>query len=82
MTGRRPTARTRARLAQARAYLDAAPPEGVPGQLDLAGREAKPKVCEYGNPQCKATPARHYPCGWKCDEHQPARTSRRPEARA
>lgn len=36
-----------------------------------------PNVCQYGNPQCGAIPARFYPCGWKCDDHQPAKTSRR-----
>ncbi|MGC0427643.1 hypothetical protein RKD32_003998 [Streptomyces sp. SAI-195] len=39
-----------------------------------------PPRCEYGRPQCGARPARPYPCGWKCDDHQPARTHRRKEA--
>ncbi|MET7811754.1 hypothetical protein ABZT26_12950 [Streptomyces sp. NPDC005395] len=43
-----------------------------------APREDGPPRCEYGNPQCGARPARPYACGWKCDEHQPARTHRRP----
>lgn len=29
--------------------------------------------CEHGNPQCGA-PARPYPCGTRCEEHQPSRT--------
>ncbi|MFB6618904.1 hypothetical protein ACIGFK_07380 [Streptomyces sp. NPDC085524] len=29
--------------------------------------------CEHGNPQCGAA-ARPYPCGPRCDEHQPGRT--------
>ncbi|MFE4210274.1 MULTISPECIES: hypothetical protein [Streptomyces] len=34
----------------------------------------KPR-CEHGNPQCEAAETiRPYPCGWRCDEHQPART--------
>ncbi|MFE1839256.1 hypothetical protein [Streptomyces sviceus] len=52
----------------------------VPGQLAVnvpAGEEKPPKVCDYGNPRCGAVPVRFYPNGWKCDEHQPARTSRR-----
>ncbi|MEU0675108.1 hypothetical protein ABZ330_19875 [Streptomyces sp. NPDC006172] len=41
-------------------------------------REDKPPPsCEYGNPRCHAQPARFYPCGWKCDDHQPSRTHRR-----
>ncbi|MET9555117.1 hypothetical protein [Streptomyces sp. NPDC006645] len=40
--------------------------------------ETPPKVCGHGNPRCGAVPVRFYPCGWKCDEHQPARTTRRP----
>ncbi|WP_442538403.1 hypothetical protein [Streptomyces pseudogriseolus] len=43
-----------------------------------APREEKPPPsCEHGNPRCHARPARPYPCGWKCDDHQPARTHRR-----
>ncbi|MFJ1731501.1 hypothetical protein [Streptomyces sp. NPDC088254] len=52
----------------------------VPGQLAVevpAGEDKPPKVCDYGNPRCGAVPVRFYPNGWKCDEHQPARTSRR-----
>ncbi|WP_244409208.1 hypothetical protein [Streptomyces albofaciens] len=30
--------------------------------------------CEHGNPGCGARPARPYPCGPRCDEHQPAHT--------
>ncbi|WP_245606242.1 hypothetical protein [Streptomyces himastatinicus] len=30
--------------------------------------------CAHGNPRCGAQPVRPYPCGWRCDEHQPART--------
>lgn len=33
-----------------------------------------PRPCEHGNPQCRATPTRPYPCGWRCDAHQPSRT--------
>ncbi|MFF2367175.1 hypothetical protein ACFVU0_31340 [Streptomyces sp. NPDC058122] len=52
----------------------------VPGQLAVdvpAGEDKPPNVCDYGNPRCGAVPVRFYPNGWKCDEHQPARTSRR-----
>ncbi|MFD5591967.1 hypothetical protein [Streptomyces griseorubiginosus] len=52
----------------------------VPGQLAVdvpAGKDKPPNVCDYGNPRCGAVPVRFYPNGWKCDEHQPARTSRR-----
>ncbi|MFE1203482.1 hypothetical protein ACFW5V_17495 [Streptomyces sp. NPDC058762] len=45
--------------------------------MSTAPRENGPPRCEYGNPQCGARPSRPYPCGWKCDEHQPARTHRR-----
>jgi hypothetical protein len=41
--------------------------------------EKPPPACDYGNPTCGARPARPYPNGPKCDEHQPARTSRRQE---
>ncbi|KUN96172.1 hypothetical protein [Streptomyces caeruleatus] len=30
--------------------------------------------CEHGNPQCRDSQVRPYPCGPRCDEHQPART--------
>ncbi|MET9253778.1 hypothetical protein [Streptomyces sp. NPDC003717] len=30
--------------------------------------------CAHGNPRCGAHPVRPYPCGWRCEEHQPART--------
>ncbi|WND36952.1 hypothetical protein RI578_22860 [Streptomyces sp. BB1-1-1] len=33
--------------------------------------------CEHGNPQCRDDDVRPYPCGPRCDEHQPARTLRR-----
>jgi hypothetical protein len=39
-------------------------------------------TCNYGNPRCGAQPARPYPCGPMCDEHQPANTHpfyRRPQ---
>ncbi|MFE5674507.1 hypothetical protein ACFQ7B_00250 [Streptomyces erythrochromogenes] len=35
---------------------------------------AKKRRCAHGNPQCPAETARLYPCGYRCDEHQPART--------
>ncbi|MFD7121932.1 aromatic ring-opening dioxygenase LigA [Streptomyces sp. NPDC059922] len=75
------TRTTEASLAAMRRRLDEPPPEPVPGQLavEMATAEDKPpKVCGYGNPRCGAIPARFYPCGWKCDKHQPARTTRRP----
>lgn len=34
----------------------------------------KPRRCEHGNPGCGAETVRPYPCGWRCDEHQPSRT--------
>ncbi|MGW3057707.1 hypothetical protein ACWC98_17550 [Streptomyces goshikiensis] len=36
----------------------------------------RPPRCEYGNPQCGAETIRPYPCGPRCDEHQPAHTHR------
>lgn len=36
-----------------------------------------PPVCEHGNPRCGAVPVRFYPCGYRCDDHQPANTFRR-----
>lgn len=63
-----------------RRRLDEPSAEAVPGQLAVevppAARRPSPE-CEHGNPRCGARPARPYPCGWKCDEHQPARTHRR-----
>lgn len=38
------------------------------------GRSKRPTRCEHGNPQCGAETVRPYPCGWRCDEHQPSRT--------
>lgn len=69
----------RRRLDRAARLLDTAPAATVPGQLavDIAAEDKPPKVCHYGNPRCGAVPARFYPCGWKCDEHQPANTHRR-----
>ncbi|WP_406334303.1 aromatic ring-opening dioxygenase LigA [Streptomyces zaomyceticus] len=74
------TRATVASLAAMRRRLDEPPPENVPGQLAVdipAGEDKPPKVCAHGNPRCGAVPARFYPCGWKCDEHQPAHTHRR-----
>ena len=74
------TRATAASLAAMRRRLDEPPPASVPGQLavDVPADARKPsKVCEHGNPQCGARSARPYPCGWRCDEHQPARTHRR-----
>jgi hypothetical protein len=69
-----------ASLDRAARLLDTPPPAPVPGQLavDVVADDRPPKVCEYGNPRCGAVPVRPYPCGWKCDDHQPAKTSRRP----
>ncbi|MFG2650933.1 hypothetical protein [Streptomyces sp. NPDC048436] len=36
-----------------------------------------PPSCEHGRTRCHAQPARLYPCGWRCDEHQPARAYHR-----
>ncbi|MFF4672314.1 hypothetical protein ACFY1C_21055 [Streptomyces sp. NPDC001279] len=33
-----------------------------------------PRPCEHGNPPCRTVPTRPYPCGPRCDQHQPART--------
>ena len=71
-----------ASLAAMRRRLDEPPPENVPGQLAVeveasAVKDKPPIVCDYGNPRCGAVPVRFYANGWKCDEHQPARTSRR-----
>ncbi|MDX2986327.1 hypothetical protein [Streptomyces caniscabiei] len=42
---------------------------------ERARREDKPPpACDHGNPLCGARPVRFYPCGHRCDEHQPART--------
>ncbi|MFK0069724.1 aromatic ring-opening dioxygenase LigA [Streptomyces sp. NPDC091046] len=71
------SAKARAELAR---ILAAPPPEQVPGQaaLDVPAEEKPPPSCEHGNPRCHARPVRPYPCGWKCDDHQPAKTHRRP----
>jgi hypothetical protein len=37
-------------------------------------RDDPPRVCEHGNPRCGQIPVRPYPCGWRCDDHQPAVT--------
>ncbi|MFZ3547728.1 hypothetical protein ACODT3_19335 [Streptomyces sp. 4.24] len=37
-------------------------------------RATRQTPCEHGNPQCGAETVRLYPCGFRCDEHQPART--------
>ncbi|MFD4371527.1 aromatic ring-opening dioxygenase LigA [Streptomyces sp. NPDC058527] len=74
------TRATTARLAAMRRRLDEPSPETVPGQLAVdapATARKPPKVCEHGNPQCGARQVRPYPCGWRCDEHQPSRTHRR-----
>ncbi|MEV2203762.1 aromatic ring-opening dioxygenase LigA [Streptomyces fradiae] len=66
-------------LDQARRLLDAPPPDPVPGQtaLDLPAEPHPGPECEHGNPRCRTAPARFYPCGWKCDAHQPSKTHRR-----
>ncbi|MEU8989995.1 hypothetical protein AB0C98_26790 [Streptomyces sp. NPDC048558] len=33
--------------------------------------------CEHGSPQCRDDEVRPYPCGPRCEEHQPGRTFRR-----
>lgn len=73
------TRATAATLAAMRRRLDEPPPENVPGQLavevEAPAAEDKPaKDCGHGNPRCGAVPVRPYPCGWRCEEHQPART--------
>lgn len=40
-------------------------------------RAASKPSCEHGNPPCGDDEVRPYPCGPRCDEHQPARTFRR-----
>ncbi|MFM9613887.1 aromatic ring-opening dioxygenase LigA [Streptomyces niveiscabiei] len=74
---------TAASLAAMRRRLDEPPPEPVPGQLAVEAPAAKdkPPSCEDGNPRCGVRPVRFYPCGYRCDEHQPSRTHRRPETR-
>lgn len=62
-----------ARLDRARRHLDAPPPAPVPGQLAVEV-ERPPRPCEDGNPPCAALPTRTYPCGPRCDTHQPANT--------
>ncbi|MEU9141684.1 aromatic ring-opening dioxygenase LigA [Streptomyces sp. NPDC048404] len=53
-------------------------PRRPPGPvLRLAVPERPKPACEYGNPRCDARPARPYPSGWMCDEHQPANTTHR-----
>lgn len=54
-----------------RRLLDGPPPPAVPGQLAV---DTEPLCCEHGNPRCGAVPARPYPCGYRCEQHQPART--------
>lgn len=43
---------------------------------DACNNAPKKGCCEHGNPPCGAETVRPYPCGAKCDEHQPARTHR------
>ncbi|MGW1152003.1 aromatic ring-opening dioxygenase LigA [Streptomyces rubiginosohelvolus] len=62
-----------ARLDRARRHLDTPPPDTVPGQLAVEV-ERLPRPCEDGNPPCGALPTRPYPCGPRCDDHQPANT--------
>lgn len=60
-----------ARLDRARQLLDTAPPPTVPGQLAV---DTPPPDCEHGNPACRAVPVRYYPCGYRCEQHQPSIT--------
>ncbi|WP_327368757.1 aromatic ring-opening dioxygenase LigA [Streptomyces sp. NBC_01217] len=60
-----------ARLDRARRHLNTPPAEPIAGQLAV---DTPPVVCKHGNPQCSAVPTRPYPCGPRCDEHQPSRT--------
>ncbi|WP_225320904.1 hypothetical protein [Streptomyces luteolifulvus] len=56
--------------------------QGVHGRHHADGRRycnacnnpATADGCAHGNPRCGAQPVRPYPCGWRCDDHQPART--------
>ncbi|MFF1686051.1 aromatic ring-opening dioxygenase LigA [Streptomyces sp. NPDC058254] len=66
------TARTR--LDRAARLLDTPPASPVPGQLAVEVDDRPPVVCGHGNPRCGAVPVRPYPCGPRCDEHQPAKT--------
>ena len=71
------TRATAASLAAMRRRLDEPPPENVPGQLAVdvpAGEDKPPPACGHGNPQCGARPVRFYPCGHRCEEHQPSKT--------
>jgi hypothetical protein len=65
------------RLDRARRHLDTPPPPALPGQLAVeatAAEDRPPRVCEHGNPQCGAVPIRPYPCGPRCEQHQPSTT--------
>ena len=66
------SARTRARLAAARALLDAPPPAALPGQaaIELPAQDRPPLTCDTGNPVCGA-PARPYAAGPRCERHRP-----------
>ncbi|MEV4036398.1 hypothetical protein [Streptomyces umbrinus] len=37
-------------------------------------RQSSQPSCEHGNPTCRDLAVRPYPCGPRCDEHQPAKT--------
>ncbi|MFK0108544.1 hypothetical protein [Streptomyces sp. NPDC091217] len=63
--------------------------QGVHGRRRADGRRYcnacnNPRAlgCDAGNPRCGAAPVRPYPCGWRCEEHQPARTSSQHSAAA
>ncbi|MFS0695095.1 aromatic ring-opening dioxygenase LigA [Streptomyces nitrosporeus] len=62
-----------ARLDRARQLLDAPPPAAVLGQLAVPA-EDQPPACGHGNPGCGSRPVRLYPCGHRCEEHQPSKT--------
>ncbi|MFI6860156.1 aromatic ring-opening dioxygenase LigA [Streptomyces sp. NPDC050421] len=73
----------RARLDRARQLLDTPPPAPLAGQLAVeVPADRPPRVCGHGNPRCGAVPVRPYPCGPRCNEHQPSITHpfhRRPQ---
>ncbi|MGW7197250.1 aromatic ring-opening dioxygenase LigA [Streptomyces chryseus] len=65
----------RTRLDRAARLLDTPPAPPVPGQLAVElPADRPPRVCEHGNPRCGAVPVRPYPCGPRCEQHQPSIT--------
>lgn len=57
------------------------PPDLIEPTGPPSGAHGKPCGSMAGPVICSRRPARLYTCGWRCDDHSPARVAERPDSR-